>query len=62
MKIDKPKLQSAYIAKINQICEDCEDKSHFSIPEIVAIMAELVETGEFYSPSMTPLERPAWYL
>jgi hypothetical protein len=50
MKINKPKLQSAYIAKISQICESCEDKEHFSIPEIVAIIAELLETGEFYLP------------
>lgn len=50
MKINKPKLQSAYIAKIDQICEDCEDKTVFRVEEIVSIIADLLDTGEFYSP------------
>ncbi len=50
MKIDHQKLQTAYLAKINKICEDCEDKSHFNIPEIVSIVAELIESGEYYIP------------
>ncbi len=50
MKLDHQKLQTAYLAKINKICEDCEDKSHFSIPEIVSIIAGLIDTGEFYLP------------
>jgi len=50
MKIDQPKLQSAYLAKIYKICEDCDDKSHFSIPEIVSIIADLIDTGEYRIP------------
>lgn len=50
MKIDQPKLQSAYIAKIFKICEDCDDKSHFGIPEIISIIATLLETGRYYIP------------
>lgn len=50
MKIDHQKLQTAYLAKVNKICEDCEDKSHFGIPEIVSIIAELIGTGKFYLP------------
>lgn len=51
MKIDHQKLETAYIAKINKICDDCEDKSHFSIPEIVSIIAELIDSGQFYLPA-----------
>lgn len=50
MKLDHQKLQTAYLAKINKICEDCEDKSHFNIPEIISIVAELIESGEYYIP------------
>ena len=50
MKLDHQKLENAYIAKINQICEDCEDKEHFSIPEIISIIAGLIDSGEFYLP------------
>ena len=50
MKINKPALQSAYLAKINQICDDCEDKTEFRAEEIVSIISDLIDTGEFYSP------------
>lgn len=50
MKINKPKLQSAYLAKINQICELCEDKTEFRAEEIVSIITGLLETGEFILP------------
>lgn len=58
MKIDQPKLQSAYIAKIFKICEDCDDKSHFGIPEIISIIATLLETGRYYiqPPNSSVLE------
>lgn len=50
MKLDRPKLQAAYIDKINKICDDREDKTRFEIPEIVSIIAELIESGKFYFP------------
>lgn len=39
MKIDRPKLQSAYLAKINQICELCEDKTEFRAEKLVAALS-----------------------
>jgi len=54
MKINHQKLIAAYTNKINQICENCENKSHFNIPEIVSIIAGLIESGEFYD---FPLDR-----
>lgn len=50
IKLDHQKLENAYISKINQICNDCEDKEHFSIPEIISIIAKLIDSGEFYLP------------
>ena len=50
MKLDHQKLENAYIAKINQICNDCKDKKHFSISEIIGVIAKLIESGEFYLP------------
>lgn len=50
MKLDHQKLQTAYLETVNKICDDCEDKSHFGIPEIVSIIAKLIDSGEFYLP------------
>ena len=50
MKLHHQKLENAYIAKVNKICDDCEDKSHFSISEIIDIIAELIDSGQFYLP------------
>lgn len=55
MKLDRQKLENAYISKVNQICDDCEDKEHFSIPEIIGIIAGLIDTGVFYLPSHSNL-------
>ena len=43
MKINQKKLYELYMAKIYQICEDLEDKSHFSVEEIIQIMSEILE-------------------
>lgn len=51
MKTDHQKLITAYIAKIDQICDDCEDKSHFDITDIVSVIAALIESGQFYLPA-----------
>jgi len=52
MKINKKALAAAYKAKIDKICEDCDDKSHFSIDDIVSIVADLIETGKFIDSAL----------
>lgn len=50
MKLDHQKLQAAYLETINKICDDCEDKTHFGIQEIVSIIIKLINSGQFYLP------------
>ena len=50
MKLDHQKLQAAYLETINKICDDCEDKTHFGIQEIVSIIVKLINSGQFYLP------------
>ncbi len=46
MEINKQKLYEKYMAKVNEISEKCEDKSHFTPKEIVDIISDLLEKDE----------------
>lgn len=48
MKIDHQKLTTAYIETIDKISDSCEEKSHFSVEEIVLIISKLIESGQYY--------------
>jgi hypothetical protein len=46
LKINTEELYSLYMKQVNNICEECDWKTHFEPKEIVSIIVHILETNK----------------
>jgi hypothetical protein len=52
LKINREELQSLYMKEVDKICEACDWKTKFEPKEIIAIIANILETNSHLIDSL----------